>query len=111
MEPLFPRRPERTLHVARVLLLTAAAVLVLLWLVLWAPVWLAGSGATLLLWPLVVLVAFVAWCCCFVVVVMAIIALARGTGRGAPLIIAASVGLILVAPVAIWFVGPFSAVG
>lgn len=71
-------------------------------LVLRLPVWLTGSEASLLLWPLVFLVGVVPWLSAVTALILVVTSLDERDSRASVVVCVTSVALVL-APGALWF--------
>lgn len=90
---------------ARVLLICSAAGFAVLWAILWLPVLLTGGQGSLLLYPVVFLLATGPWAGVCVALVLAGRARKVGVGRHSGTVAALSAVLLALGPVLLWF-GP-----
>ncbi|MDP4334983.1 hypothetical protein Q7F20_16535 [Curtobacterium sp. A7_M15] len=100
-----------TLVVAVALLCMSGTALALLWSVMWVPVLVTGTGASLFLWPLVLAASLLPWCGVVAALVLGGVALRHGERRGPTAVVTTSAVVSVLAPIALWFGGPFPAVG
>lgn len=73
-----------------------------LFLVLWLPVWLTGSGASLLLWPLVFLLAVLPWSAAIAALILIVKSLNKRDSR-ASVVVCVTAVISVLSPVALWF--------
>jgi len=99
-----------TLVVAVAILSMSGTALALLWSVMWVPVLVTGTGASLFLWPLVLALSLLPWGGVVVALVLGVVARRRAETRGSTAVVVTSAVLSGLAPIALWFGGPFSAV-
>lgn len=79
---------------------------VVLFLVLWLPVWLTGSEASLVLWPLILLLSALPWLAALVALILGLISQNADRNRLSGAVCGASAVLLTLGPVALWFGGP-----
>ena len=102
--PADRRRPRPVpLVVATALLSSAAGVLLILWLVMWLPVLATGTGASLVLWPVVLVLALGPWCAVVASLVLGLVARSGWPTASTDAVIGISAILVLVVPAALWF--------
>ncbi|MCT9620580.1 MULTISPECIES: hypothetical protein [unclassified Curtobacterium] len=109
-EPAVRPHSTPTLVVAGAILSMSGTALALLWSVMWVPVLVTGTGASLFLWPLVLALSLLPWGGVVVALVLGVVARRRAEARGSTAVVVASAVLSGLAPIALWFGGPFSAV-
>jgi hypothetical protein len=105
-----PARPGHTAAaLSLALLLLAVVVLAALWAVVFGPLWLVGEERQLLLWYWVAPISVVPWTVAVAGTVVAAIGGAGSRERRAAVLTIAGALVVLLAPLAMWFGGPFTA--
>lgn len=100
-------RPSRGLRIgATVLAAFSFAAFVMLYLVLWLPVWLTGSEASLFLWPLIFLFSILPWLAALLALILSAISLNADRNRLSSAVCGISAALLVLGPLALWFGGP-----
>jgi hypothetical protein len=95
----------RRYNAARLLLVCSATSFAILWSILWVPVLLTGGQSSLLLYPVVFLLAVLPWCGACMALVLAGRSRNKGVDSRSEVVVGLSAVLLALGPILLWF-GP-----